>query len=283
MTGNITANPPTEETAEELRKLSQCLYNIKTIISVHSAETLGYEKELEHLYRMEIKRLPPILRSQTGTNEFSFDQALLTENLLENDYNEPEEIEKIKLAKKAILSLLTKVQREREKDPNYIASTGLEDGFLKNYIFGLINDGKKKYSKSLLGEKEDIGNNNDENKSKNIFKDSNNDYYLNEGVTPRYLKLGKKSLYYAALDTVYSLSPDGGTIAFREFTRIVPEIIKVKLRAQDDNEKCRVLRGYLTDRSNGFLRASKIGDATFKGKPLIECVPGVGIIFNNKK
>ncbi len=120
-------------------------------------------------------------------------------------------------------------------------------------------------------------------KSKIIFKNSDGDYFLNRGNTPKLLKLKKTSLYYSALDTVYSLRPEGGIISFGDFAGRVLSKIKKKLANKGDNVKCKIIRSYLTDKSNGFLRASKIGETTFNNKPLIECEPGTGIIFNNKK
>lgn len=120
-------------------------------------------------------------------------------------------------------------------------------------------------------------------KSKNIFKNSDGDYFLNEENTPKLLKLKKTSLYYSAFDAVYSIHPEGGTISFSDFASRVSPKIKRKLANKDNNVKCKIIRSYLTDKSNGFLRASKIGGSTFNNKPLIECEPKTGIIFNNKK
>jgi hypothetical protein len=126
-------------------------------------------------------------------------------------------------------------------------------------------------------------NNDPINESKNIFKNSEDDYYINRGNAPRLLKLKKTALYYAAFDTLYSLASEGGTVAFNDFVRSVRPEIRRKLRHQDDKVVCRILRSYLTDSSNGFLRASEIEYTLFNGKPLIVCEPGIGIIFNNKK
>lgn len=119
--------------------------------------------------------------------------------------------------------------------------------------------------------------------SKYIFKDINGDYYLNDGHKPRLLKLGKRTKYYVAFDALYSLVPEGGIVSFSDFSGVVSSIVKRKLMNKNDKEKCRIIRSYLTDRKNGFLRASKIGEATFNNKPMIECEPKTGITFNNRK
>lgn len=120
-------------------------------------------------------------------------------------------------------------------------------------------------------------------KLKIIFKNNSGDYYFNGGNAPRILKLKRSTLYYAVIDAIYSLAPEGGTISFNDFAGSVGLKIRRKLTNKDDNGKCKVIRSYVTDKSNGFLRASEIKDTTFGGKPLIECVPGTGIIFNNRK
>lgn len=121
------------------------------------------------------------------------------------------------------------------------------------------------------------------NKYRNIYKDKSGDYFLNENGKPRLLKLKKESLYFLAFDALYSLAPDGGTVTFGNFTGKVKLEVGRKLRGKDDKEKCRIISSYLTDKSNGFLRASKIKDSTFNEKPIIECNLRTGITFNNKK
>ncbi|MCX6715618.1 MAG: hypothetical protein NT077_01215 [Candidatus Taylorbacteria bacterium] len=143
------ANTPAK--TEYLREMSQCAYNIKTIIAIHSTETLGYNKELEHFYILEREKMPKLLSNPIEISAFLFNQAVLREDLLANDYDTSEEIGNIKLAKKEITLLLSKIQRERENIPGYEAKTGLNDCPLKNYIVSLIDDGKKEFPKSLLG------------------------------------------------------------------------------------------------------------------------------------
>jgi len=116
-----------------------------------------------------------------------------------------------------------------------------------------------------------------------ITKSKDGDYYLNETSVPRLLKLKKTALYFLVLETMYLLVPEGGTIKFNDFIGRAPKKIKEKLKKKNNREKCRIIRSYLTDKSNGFLRASKIRESTFKGKSLIECDPVIGITFNNKK
>jgi hypothetical protein len=228
---------------------------------------------------MEKEKLLRILTNPVGVAVFPFEQVVLRDDLIENDYDTPEVIENIRLAKEEIMSLLIKVQREREKSTTYQATTGLEDGPLKSYLVRLVRNGKKDYP--LLGERENFKDK--KNESQNVFKDANEEYFLNEINGPRLLKLKKSALYYIAFDAIYSLIPDGGTITFNDFAGGAKMGIKRKLTNKDNTKKCKIIRSFLTDKSNGFLRASKIKDTTFNNKPLIECNPITGIVFNNKK
>lgn len=115
-----------------------------------------------------------------------------------------------------------------------------------------------------------------------IFR-KDDEFYINETDEKRHLKLRKTALYYKAFTSVYELRPDGGTISYKDFAGTASSEIKIRLKGKDGDGKCAVVKSYLTDKSNGFLRASKIGEAKFKGRPLIECDPVNGIVFNNKR
>ena len=114
-----------------------------------------------------------------------------------------------------------------------------------------------------------------------IYK-KDDEFYINEGNTRRLLKLQKTSLYYKAFSALYTLLPGGGKISYEEFAGATSIDIKNRLRGKDKKKRCAIVRSYLTDPGNGFLRPSKIGEAEFNSKPLIECTQEE-IIFNNKK
>ncbi len=153
--------PPTAsisdiEISEYLRVLSQCVQNIYIILDVHSAEIPCYDKRLVQFYRIEQRKLPGILNRPIGVDAFSFRLDVLRDNLISNNYGMEEMKENIKLAKNELISLLDNIQIVREKDPEYKATTGLEDGDLRDHIVSLIESGKKIYPKSLLGLKEEL-------------------------------------------------------------------------------------------------------------------------------
>ncbi len=279
----IATSIPDEYLAEYLRKLSQSAQNIRTIIDVHSTESYYFDKRLDSFYEPERQSFRDLLRSPLGIDFLGFNQSLLDDNLTGNDCRSPEIIDKINLAKDGLILLLRDIEKERRKIPGYKATTGLEGGYLKDYLIELVTSGKKKYNLALLDVKEIgpvTGNKHDD---KIIFKDAHDDYHINENGVTRLLKLKKSTQYYKAFDTLYSLAKSGGYVSFDDFTGRAPLDLARKLKGKDNKIKCKIIGRYLTDKNNGFLRASKIVDATFNEKPLIKCELSVGITFNNKK
>ena len=143
--------------AEYLRKLSQHTQNIKTIIDMHLAKSHYYNKELCRLYNEERNNFLVSLVNPIGVNAFPFLKTVLSEDLIENDGDTKGTIAKLKLAKAKLTLLLANIQREREKSPDYKkAKTGLERGPLRDYLFSLIDSGKKTYNKNVLCENENL-------------------------------------------------------------------------------------------------------------------------------
>lgn len=148
------------ETAEYLRCLSQSVYNIRLIIDIHCAPLHYFDKKLDQFYTDttitggEKEKLINLLRRPIGVRQFPFRESVLIRNLVANDCKTKRDIRYLDMAKDELLSLLIKVQDERKKSSAYKATTGPEDGPLKDYIVSIINDKKKDYPLSLLGIKE---------------------------------------------------------------------------------------------------------------------------------
>ena len=152
-----------------------------------------------------------------------------------------------------------------------ISIKGFQMEVLKAYMLEKILGVKKKNSDVSV----------DLDSYKIIYK-KDGEFYINEDNGRRLLKFRKTTLYYRAFSTVYNLRPDGGTVSYSEFAGATSIDIKNRLRGKDKKKRCAIVRSYLTDPGNGFLRPSKIGEAEFNSKPLIECTQEE-IIFNNKK
>jgi len=138
------------------------------------------------------------------------------------------------------------------------------------------------YMKKIKGEKK-VDSKSTE--SRIIIRKDNGDFYINEANGERFLNLKKNSLYYEAFVAMYSLIPDGGTISFSEYKGSASSRIKRGFLNKTQKKQGAKINSYLNDKTNGFLRASKINDSKFKdGRSLIECNPVEGtIFFNNKK
>jgi hypothetical protein len=152
------ANTITEiETAEYLRRLSQSAYNIKLIIDIHRAPLHYFDKKLDQFYTDatiaggEKEKLINLLNRPIGVRKFPFRENVLVRNLVTNECESKRDIRYLNIAKEELLSLLVKIQDERKKSSTYEATTGPEEGPLKNYIVSIINEKKKDYSLSLLG------------------------------------------------------------------------------------------------------------------------------------
>lgn len=191
--------------AEYLRKLSQCAYNIKTIISIHSTEILAYDKELEHLYILEKVRLPGLLNNPIGVSVFPFDRVVLMDNLLAGDCDNPDEIGKIQFAKKHLTILLSKIEVERRNIfTAYKAKTGLEAGEIRDYIINLIESGRKKYAKILLGNTDNL-----------ITKDGDEYKYAGKLI----IFNQKNILYYHIFDIIFSRQDQSYSTSYADIAR----------------------------------------------------------------
>lgn len=257
----VAENHTTEDAAKYLQQLSQCAYNIKTIIDIHSKKTLGYDKELGRFYRLDKEKLQNILTASAGA--FEFDQMALADDLISNDYDTPEITEKIGLAKRGIMSLLDKVQMEREKVvPRYRAKTGLENGDLKDYILSLIDSGQKEYPKKLLGPNENF-----------IIKERGEYKYDGRQI----IFNDKNSLYYHVFDIIFSKSDPIYTISYDEINNQLQRRGLNKKQYESKN-----IQNVFTNtiwRTVLLIDGSKIENKNGSGDPIVGFKRG--IIINN--
>lgn len=138
-------------TKEYLRSLAQSVYDIRVIIDIHSAEKPAYWKDLEHYYDLEKERLLVLLNSSAGIEPFIFESNVLKDDMLKGNCKTKEEIDNAQLASRKLAILLSKITSvRRSNDPRFNLTQGVEDGRLKNYLLGLIDDGEKDYSRSLI-------------------------------------------------------------------------------------------------------------------------------------
>ncbi|MGB2580506.1 MAG: hypothetical protein WBC83_02325, partial [Minisyncoccia bacterium] len=78
MTKTSTITPSEIVISEDLRKLSQCIVNIKRIIEAHCVEPIDEDKDLSHtFYEPEILKLSELLRTPIGTSILPDQDVLL--------------------------------------------------------------------------------------------------------------------------------------------------------------------------------------------------------------
>lgn len=147
--------------SEYLRQLSQSAYNLIIILDLHLAKEHYFDKRLDQFYTDNTKnggereKFFTLLDNPVKTKTFNFKKKVLDRYLISNSCDDEKEIKKIKKAKLELISLIKYVQEERKKDDHYVATTGLNDGELKDYIISIIKNKKKEYNLSLLGILED--------------------------------------------------------------------------------------------------------------------------------
>lgn len=96
-----------------------------------------------------------------------------------------------------------------------------------------------------------------------------------------YIKLSKKSDYYKVFCAIYSKVSNGGFISYKELIAEVKNRVPKTKNMTDEKVKDFILNK-ITNKQNGFMRASKIPITQDNGKPLFETERGSGIAFNNK-
>lgn len=148
MTENIIANPPTEETAEDLRKLSQSIVNIRRMIEAHCTEHIEEDKELNSTYYFpEIRKLSELLRAHTGISTVPDQEILLAslaDDLLLNKCKTARAKKQIDDADDCLSVALGKVQKKRGYSSK--PTTGLEEGPLKDYLKNFLAAKRKHVS-----------------------------------------------------------------------------------------------------------------------------------------
>jgi hypothetical protein len=150
----IIVNSPEEvETVdqEDLRKLSQCIKNIKAIIEAHCIEPVEESKELNHTYYLpEIEKLSELLRTPTGISTISDQEVLLaslTDDLILNKVKTERAKKQIEHVDDCLSIALGKVQKMRKYGTTR-PTTGLEDGPLKDFLDDFL--AKKQIGKDVL-------------------------------------------------------------------------------------------------------------------------------------
>lgn len=147
--------------SEYLRRLSQCSYNLIVILDIHLKSEHYFDKRLDQFYTDSTKeggekeKLFQLLDYPVGIKKFSFKRKILDKYLISNSCDTEKEIRKIKNAKQELNLLLREIQEERKKENDFIATTGLEDGDLKDFIINIVDEKKKDYNLALLGIKEE--------------------------------------------------------------------------------------------------------------------------------
>jgi hypothetical protein len=125
------------EKSDILRKLSQCIFNIRAIIEAHLTEPIAVDKELVHeYYYMERSNLDDLLETPTGIlilpNKTELLESL-SDNLLLNKAKTEYSRKQLDKADDATSIALGIVQRNRKYNTTK-PTTGLENGPLKAYL-----------------------------------------------------------------------------------------------------------------------------------------------------
>lgn len=134
-----------EETAEDLRKLSQCIINIKRIIEAHCEEPIGEDKDLSHtFYEPEVLKLSELLRTSIGASAISDQDTLLaslTDDMLLNKGRTERAKKQTDYADDCLSFALGKVQKKRGYSSK--PTTGLEEGPLMDYLRDFLAEKQK--------------------------------------------------------------------------------------------------------------------------------------------
>ena len=132
-------------TADYLQKLSQRVYNLIQIIRTHCKDPVEIDKELMRFYSIERNDLADLLSKPLPGLNFMFNTGVLIPGLISNYYDTRKNKFNIEIAKNMLGDLLAEIQNKRVGP----ATTGVEDGLLKNYL-DHINEKKDKLAEERI-------------------------------------------------------------------------------------------------------------------------------------
>lgn len=259
------------EIAENLQKISQCLYNINKILKAYLIEPVEIDKKLNRFYLQEKSKLSELLNTKLIPS-LSIDDPdlLLAKDLIFNNGETRLLREQIEQAQNYLSKGLGEVEELRMGDT--ISTTGIEEGGLKKYLEIYLT--KKKLANELEthNQQSALINRTSENRFW-ITKDGGQYFFDGSPVDIR----NKKADYAKIFDATFSLKPEGGEI---KYTDIVTECLRRGVIVK----KSSILRALSGNSANFFHYIKDIkqapGHGVFIFRPKQD---GRALEFNNQK